>query len=151
MALAADDPERARREVREATAAWSQHGYLVQHWQAMRVEADVELYVGDTAGAYDREARDLPARRKSFLLRGQFTRVLTADLRGRCAIASSEAVPKERTARLWDIEPTAIQLGTPLEWPRSTNTRDLAEGGVRTSGQICTCPDTAKREAWDKQ
>lgn len=110
LALAADEPQRARREVREAMAQWSERSYLVQHWQAMRVEADVDLYVGDAARAYDRVARDLPALRKSFLLQGQFIRALTADVRGRCAIALGDAVPDERPARLAEARQMARQL-----------------------------------------
>jgi serine/threonine protein kinase/tetratricopeptide (TPR) repeat protein len=110
LALAADDPERARREVREAMSQWSQHGYLVQHWQAMRTEADVELYVGDAARAHERVTRDLPALRRSFLLQGQLTRVLSADVRGRCAIASSVAVPEARTSRLAEARQMARRL-----------------------------------------
>jgi len=91
-------------------AQWSKRGYLVQHWQAMRVEADTELYVGDAARAHDRVARDLPALRKSFLLQGQFTRALTADMRGRCAVASGEAETGKRSVRLAEARQMARQL-----------------------------------------
>ena len=47
MCLADDDPDAARRHVREAMARWSHRGFLVQHWQAMRAEAEIALYVGD--------------------------------------------------------------------------------------------------------
>ncbi|MGH7438823.1 MAG: serine/threonine-protein kinase PknK [Polyangiaceae bacterium] len=110
LALAADDPEGARRDVRKAMAEWSQRGYLVQHWQAMRVEADVELYVGAAARAYERVARDAAALKRSFLLQGQFTRSFTADVRGRCAVALAEAAPAQRAARLAEARRLARQL-----------------------------------------
>jgi tetratricopeptide (TPR) repeat protein len=100
LALAADDPETARRHAREAMTQWSQRSYLVQHWQAMRVEAEVDLYVGDASGAYACIERDAPALAKSMLLKGQFTRVLMTELRGRCAVAVASAVPELRARRL---------------------------------------------------
>src|SRR5260221_3315795 len=58
LCLAADDPGAARRHVREAMARWSQRGFLLQHWQAMRAEVEIELYVGDPAAAQQRLQRD---------------------------------------------------------------------------------------------
>ena len=110
LALAADDPDGARRQVREAIALWSHRAYLVQHWQVMRTEADIELYVGEPARAYERVARDAQALRKSFLLQGQFTRAFTADVRGRVAIASGERAPAQQDARLGEARRMARQL-----------------------------------------
>jgi hypothetical protein len=59
--LMADDPEGARRQVREAMAQWSKQGYLVQHMQAMRSEVDTDIYVGDGASAYERIRLDTSA------------------------------------------------------------------------------------------
>ena len=58
LSLAADDPDLARRHLREAMAQWSQTGFLLQHWQAMQYEAEIELYVGDGARGYDRIVLD---------------------------------------------------------------------------------------------
>ena len=91
-------------------AEWSQRDYLLQHWQALRVEVDIDLYVGETASAYARMVRALPALRKSFLLKGQYTRAVTADMRGRCAVASSLSVPRESAARLAEARRMARQL-----------------------------------------
>jgi hypothetical protein len=100
LSLAEDDPEGARRDAREAMALWSQRGYLVQHWQAMRTEAVVELYLGNGKRAYEIVCRDAGAIRKSFLLKGQFTRILMAELRGRCAIAWMETESSQRSRHL---------------------------------------------------
>jgi|CZKU01.1.fsa_nt_gi serine/threonine protein kinase len=110
LALAADDPDGARRQVREAIAFWPHSAYLVQHWQVMRTEADIELYVGEPARAYERVAQDAQALRKSFLLQGQFIRAFTADVRGRVAIASGERAPAQQDARLGEARRMARQL-----------------------------------------
>jgi serine/threonine protein kinase len=110
LSLAADDPELARRHLREAMAQWSQTGFLLQHWQAMHYEAEIELYVGDAARAYDRIVRDEVAFRRSLLGQVQVLRVLTLYLRGRCAVASLDAVPSERVVRLAEARKLARRL-----------------------------------------
>jgi serine/threonine protein kinase len=111
LALAADDPETALRESREALSQWSQRGYLLQHWHAMRTEADAHLYAGDSERAYARVVQDMKALRKSFLLKGQFTRALSADLRGRVALASAgSSSARRRRARLREARCMAHQL-----------------------------------------
>ncbi len=110
LSLAADDPDLARRHLREAMAQWSQTGFLLQHWQAMHYEAEIELYSGDAARGYDRIVRDQPAYRRSLLGNVQVLRVLTWYLRGRCAIASLDAVPAERGARVAEARRLARRL-----------------------------------------
>ncbi len=110
LALAADDPDLARRHMREAMALWSQTGFLLQHWQAMHYEAEIELYVGDAAAGYARIVRDQAALRRSLLGNVQVVRVLTWYLRGRCAVASIDAVPAERDARLAETRRLARKL-----------------------------------------
>ena len=108
--LAADEPETARRQLRDAMKQWSQSGFLVQQWQAMAFEPDIDLYVGDGAAAYDRFARDLPALRRSFLLQVQFTRAITLYTQGRCAVASVEARPALRGQRIAEARRCARRL-----------------------------------------
>jgi hypothetical protein len=109
--LAADDPQTARRRAREAMARWSRRGFLLQHWYVMLAEADSDLYVGDGASAYDRVDREAGALQKSLLLRLQTVRAITFFLRGRCAIASLEADPAKRAARLAEARHMARRLG----------------------------------------
>jgi tetratricopeptide (TPR) repeat protein len=108
--LAADDPESARRCARENMARWSQTRFLVQHWQAMAYEPDVDLYLGNGGAAYDRLLRDLPALRRSLLLNVQFVRGMTCYARGRCAVASIGSVPKLRRARIAEARRMARRL-----------------------------------------
>jgi eukaryotic-like serine/threonine-protein kinase len=100
MLLAADDPEGARRACREAIALWPKTKFLVQNWQGMVYEPDVDLYLGDPAAAYARFARDLPALKKSLLLHSGFIRAMTAYVQGRLAIASIDADPALRESRI---------------------------------------------------
>jgi hypothetical protein len=117
LLLAADDPDGARAQLREAAARWSHGKFLIQDWQIMRSEAEVELYAGDGAAAYDRMKRDESALEKSHLLRVQFMRVLTAFARGRAAVASIGAVPQLRDARLAEARKLARQLrGERMPW-----------------------------------
>ncbi len=111
MWLAADDPETARRHIREAISQWSHSRFLMQHWQAMCGEAEVELYSGNGVSAYDRCVRDLPAVGSSLLLRCQLIRIITTFLRGRCAVASANAAPALRPKRVLE----ARRLGRRLE------------------------------------
>jgi hypothetical protein len=98
--LAADEPERARRELREARAGWSQREFFVQDWQAMVNEPSIDLYVGDSGAAYDRFVRDLPALRRSLMLHSGYVRAVTFATQGRLAIASIEARPELRRRRI---------------------------------------------------
>jgi eukaryotic-like serine/threonine-protein kinase len=99
--LAADDVETARRHVRESMAQWSKTRFLVQHWQSMLWESEIELYAGEGSRAWDRLARDAQPLRRSHLLRVQLMRALTHFARGRSALASLDALePSERAARL---------------------------------------------------
>jgi tetratricopeptide (TPR) repeat protein len=101
--LAADDPQTARRHIRESLAQWSRKGFLLQHWHATCGETNIELYEGNGAGAYERWAHDLPAMSKSLLLKCQHVRIGTMFTRGRCAVASASSAdvsPQVRRQRL---------------------------------------------------
>ena len=101
--LAAGKPERARREVDEALAQWSQTGFHVQHWQAMVYAPDIDLYLGDGAAAYERFMRDMPKLKKSLLLHAGYSRAMTDYTHGRVAIASiasAAASPALRASRI---------------------------------------------------
>jgi len=76
----------------------------------MRSEAEIELYAGDGAKAYERLRRDEAALKKSLLLTVQFIRALTVFARGRVAIASIDAAPEQKAARLTEARRLARQL-----------------------------------------
>ena len=115
--LVADDPEGARRHAAESMAIWPDDRYLLQHWHRLYGEGEIELYAGDGAKAYARVERDATALKKSVLLKVQHMRVQTAFLRGRCAIASLEAEPAMRAARLAETRRLARELeGEGMGW-----------------------------------
>jgi tetratricopeptide (TPR) repeat protein len=147
--LAADDPEKARSDVREGVAQWSKLGYLVQHWQALRSEVDIDIYAGHGASAHDRVQRDARPLRRSFLLQSQFVRVMTLDLRGRAAIASIEQCPSFREARLKE----ARRMGRRLELERMPYADALASllaGAVANAAHDRVAATAALRRAVDR-
>ncbi len=90
--LASDDIEGARRHIRESMNQWSKTRFLVQHWQSMLWESEVDLYAGDGARAWERLARNARPLRRSHLLSVQLMRALTLFVRGRSALASLESL-----------------------------------------------------------
>lgn len=109
--LAADDVDDARRHAREGMARWPRLRFVIQHWQAMLAEAQIDLYAGDGASAYDRIARDMPDLRSSLLLQAQIIRGLTYFAHGRAAVASIASNPALRDARLSEAARLARRLG----------------------------------------
>lgn len=98
--LAADDPAKARRELREAMAQWAQKRFSSPEWRATLSEAEVDLYVGDAPAAYERIKGLLRAMTKNFFL-VYYSRALVAFTHGRAAIASvPDLSPARRRARL---------------------------------------------------
>jgi eukaryotic-like serine/threonine-protein kinase len=98
--LAADDPAKARRELREAMAQWAQRRFSSPEWRATLSEAEVDLYVGDAPGAYERVKGLLRAMTKNFFL-VYYSRALVAFIHGRAAIASLPSLsPGRRRARV---------------------------------------------------
>jgi serine/threonine protein kinase len=111
--IGANDIDRARRHLRESKAEWSHARFLVQHWQAMLWETEVELYAeeGLGSGGWDRLARDARPLRRSLLMSVQLIRALTAFVRGRAAIASAAGLADgDRAARLDEAARSARRL-----------------------------------------
>lgn len=94
--LAADDPDGGEREVMNALANWSPHGFHRQHYSAMLARVQTALYRGDGPAAwqlFERQQRDL---KRSMLMRVQALRVESRYLHARCAIAVAVADPSRR-------------------------------------------------------
>jgi serine/threonine protein kinase len=85
--LAADEPQRARAELADVMAKWSQQGFHVQHLNRLSDEVQIDLYQGDGVTAWRRLADKWPALEQSHLLRVQQVRIVMLDLRARCALA----------------------------------------------------------------
>jgi hypothetical protein len=108
--LAADDAQTARRRVEEAMARWSRRGFFLQHWYAMLAEVSIDLYLGNGAAAYDRMQGCARPYKDSLLSRLQTVRAMTYYLRGCSAVASLDAAPAQRTARVADARRQASRL-----------------------------------------
>jgi hypothetical protein len=135
IALTNDDPDEARRHVREAMAMWTQSGFHAQHWYAMWSETLIELYVGNAAAAHERLQRDAAALRKSFLLRAQMVRGMTAYLRGCCAVASIRQESSASAQRIAEAYRMAHRLsGLTTAWAPALSTlvRAAAESAAGT-------------------
>jgi tetratricopeptide (TPR) repeat protein len=111
IAIADDDPQQARDHVKDAMSRWTQNGFHAQHWYAMWSGALIELYRGNAATALATLERDAPKLRRSFLLRAQMVRGLTAYLRGCCVVASIDEQPSLRAERVAEARRIARQLG----------------------------------------
>jgi tetratricopeptide (TPR) repeat protein len=107
--LVADDVQGARDEVRRAMAAWSPRGFHLQHYRALLAEANLDLYVGAGASAYERVTRDWAKLKRSFLLRVQYVRADAHFVRARTALASA-ADPAVGPARRAEARKLAKRL-----------------------------------------
>jgi hypothetical protein len=110
--LVADKPDVARRHARESMTTWPSTRYLLQHWHQMFGEAEIELYVGDGARAYERIERDAASLKKSLLLNVQHMRAQTLFVRGRSALASIEQQTGVAAQRLAEVRRLAQSLET---------------------------------------
>jgi hypothetical protein len=98
--LAADEPDRARDEVRRMMGPWSRAGYHVQHNDQLWADVQIELYCGEGRAAWDLLARHWPALARSLLLRVQFFRVSMWNLRAHAALtAAATADDRSRLLR----------------------------------------------------
>jgi hypothetical protein len=113
--LADDEPERARRELRQVMDGWSQQGFHVQHMNRLFDETQIDLYQGEGTAAWERVTGHWPALARSHLLRVQQVRVFLLHLRARVALAGAPAAAQparllhaaERDARLLRCEGVA--------------------------------------------
>ncbi len=121
--LAADDPAKARRELSEAMADWSQAKFSNQEWRTIMFGGEIDLYVGDGAGAYKRVEGLARTLRKNSFFFVQYVRALTTFVQGRAAIASLETLTTAlRPARLAEVR----RLQRRLEGERMVWTAPLA-------------------------
>jgi serine/threonine protein kinase len=157
--LAADDPDRARRELEQA-ARWAE-GRFSAHWRLTSFTAEVDLYVGDGARAYERVKGLWRALGKNFYRFVQYVRALTLNVQGRAAIASLEGLgPGPRRSRLAELRrlqrrlerermPWTHALATILEagWANAKGNRDAATAALRSAIERAGACDMALHAA----
>ena len=120
--LAADDMEKARREVHDAINGWSAQAFHLQHFFSLIGECDIALYAGEPEVAEDLLVERQRALKLSRLLQVQVFRTEWLHVRGRSSIALAVvgAPPQsaawlraaERYARAIDRE--RVHWGDPL-------------------------------------
>lgn len=127
--LALDNPTACRRGVETAISLWSQHGFLLQHYNAMLALTHCDLYAGQAPDAWKRLEQAWPDLVRSLLMRVQVLRAEALCLRARTALAlferSGDALLLEFAAR--DVRciekekvpwtrPLALALRAGLAW-----------------------------------
>jgi hypothetical protein len=110
LSLVGDEPDHARREMSDALSQWSHKGFSLQHWQEMIWGAEIELYAGDGARAYEHIKERQAKLGASFLLHAGFIRAMTFYMGGRAAIASIGSRPEHRRARITEARRLAQRL-----------------------------------------
>jgi hypothetical protein len=85
--LAADEPEKARREVNEAIARWPSSEFYIQHWWSLIANVEISLYSGQNQAAWDLLATEWPKLKRSFLMRVQYIRIESLYHRAAAALA----------------------------------------------------------------
>jgi hypothetical protein len=96
--LAADNPDRALREISEALGQWSQARYDCHHFGAAFAAVECELYAGRIDHARNRVLSEWPAMKRSLLFRKcQTFRILLFYMRARTALATWMQQRDDRT------------------------------------------------------
>lgn len=126
--MAADEPDRGRRELENVTASWSQEGYHVQHLTSAFGRGQIDLYVPDGRLACKHIEDDWPGLRRSMLLRIQQIRIVWFHNHGRAALAAAVSSKAHR-----QFVVTARQMAGRLErekveWGRALAT--LLRAGI---------------------
>ncbi len=108
--LADDDATEARRQVRIAAAMWSHSGFFLQNYRMIVAEANIDLYEGNDAAAYEHVTSHWRPIQRSLMLFVQYIRVDARYLRARVALASLATAPNPRR-RLAEAVRFAKSLG----------------------------------------
>ena len=109
--LAADKPERARSELRDAIARWSTRAFYMQHYYALVAEGDIALYMGDPASGSRILRERQPALERSRLLRVHHLRIEWLHLCARILIAQAAGTTgTESESRLREAEAIARRI-----------------------------------------
>ena len=110
--LAADQPERAMRELQRAREQWPGEGFHIQHYWLLLGEGFVDLYMGNAARAWERVVASWPAFLASQLPRLGMVNAQMLHLRGTCALgaATQAKTPSDAAALLREADRAAGEL-----------------------------------------
>jgi serine/threonine protein kinase/tetratricopeptide (TPR) repeat protein len=138
--LAADEPERAREDLIDALAKWSQQGFHLQHYWELLGKASCDLYVGDGRTGLDRITARWPVMERSMVLRVQFVWLEALDLRARASLATATRLSPgdpERERLIQTAARDAAQLRK-TKTPWSPNARLLQAGVAAARGDAAS-------------
>ena len=102
--LLRDDPAKARREARSAIEAWTPAGTHMPHFFDVLAQAQIDLYEGSAVRAAARTEKASSALRRAMLLRVQFVRVKTIELRARTSLAVAVGAPRAGARALQAVD-----------------------------------------------
>jgi tetratricopeptide (TPR) repeat protein len=85
--LAADDPDKALQEVRQALTQWPPTKFYLQHWWGLIAEVEIFLYSGRGREAWELITGRWRAISRSLLLRVQYILIESLHHRAQCALA----------------------------------------------------------------
>lgn len=85
--LTLDQPSKAEEELRRVREVWSQSGYHFQHFYFFVSEIETDLYLGESARAWERLNEEWRKLAPSGVFRLQLMSLESFHLRGRCAVA----------------------------------------------------------------
>jgi hypothetical protein len=97
--LLAGDPDGARREVTEWLARWPAQRFSLQHFHALLIHTQIDLYTGQGLPAWQRITSQWPDLARSLLLSVQVIRAWMRYLRGSGALAAAAGTTRNR--HLW--------------------------------------------------
>jgi hypothetical protein len=118
IALAADDPDRARRDSAEWVARWSRGGYRVPSAFDLWAMTQTDLYTGDPAAAWQRVQAGWRELEASRLLRVELIRLYCVPTRGRAAVAAARAGVDTEAATRTALQCAAALEAEPAGWAR---------------------------------
>jgi hypothetical protein len=122
LGLAADDPDGVAATLESASKDLPRGAFLVQHYFALLGACQLDLYRGDDAAAHARVTAAWPALQRSLLLRIQPIRILSLELRARCALASASRRSGSSRDELFRIATRAARRleRDPLPWAHAS-------------------------------
>jgi eukaryotic-like serine/threonine-protein kinase len=142
--LGKDEPEEARRALREVTSTWSVEGFQIQHYWFLMAGSLVQLYEGDGPGAWAEICRRWKSAAASLTMRFPANRAQLLHMRGCCALAAAEAsrTAGARRALLEQAVKAARRLGR-VNLPYAAPLANLLKAGV--AAQRGVTAETASR------
>jgi len=131
--LLKDDPEGARRAHAEAMAPWWEtSGYLLQHYEGLYAQVQIDLYVGDGGSAWLRVEDAWRPLKRSGLLNIQQLKLEALFLRGRAALGAILSPNPDPQARGLDRDPGLVEGGTDV----LPSEKSLLQVASKAAGQM---------------